>query len=109
MIKLKPCPFCGGEAEVGTHGNHRQSTIISCGECGVTHESGDEGEMVGTSWNSRETDEQLAKANKRVKELEASIIKFRQGVTHYNRSRGDMNLLLTAYVDSEKLRKGGES
>lgn len=47
----------------------------------------------------------LVEANERSAALEQCVIKFRQGVTHFNRTRGDMNLLLTAYVDSEQLRK----
>lgn len=76
MIKLKPCPFCGGEAEFERVGTARMSTIVSCTECGATLESGEAGEIAGTSWNSREADEQLAKANERAKELEKQKIKW---------------------------------
>ena len=49
--------------------------------------------------------EQLSKANERVATLEQCVIKFRQGVTHFNRTRGDLNVLLSAYADCEQLRK----
>ena len=49
--------------------------------------------------------EQLQPLKLRVKELEECVIKFRQGVTHFNRTRGDLNVLLSAYADCEKLRK----
>lgn len=31
--KLKPCPFCGGDAEIG---DHRASVYVECTECGAT-------------------------------------------------------------------------
>jgi len=46
----------------------------------------------------------LAKANERAATLEQCVIKFRQGVTHFNRTRGDLNVLLSAYADCEQLR-----
>lgn len=73
MIKLKPCPYCGGEAEFERVGTARVSTIVSCTECGATLESGEVGEIAGASWNIREADNQLAKANERVKELEWTL------------------------------------
>lgn len=51
--ELKPCPFCGGEAEIGQIGTPRHSCIIECQECGASHESSEQGERCGTSWNSR--------------------------------------------------------
>jgi len=51
--KLKPCPFCDGEAEFERLGNHRQSCIVACTMCGARHESSDEGEHCGSSWNHR--------------------------------------------------------
>ena len=52
-LVLLPCPFCGGEPHIERRGNSRFSTIISCLDCGVTHECGDTGDSVGTSWNRR--------------------------------------------------------
>lgn len=52
---------------------------------------------------------QLAKANERTATLEQCVIKFRQGVTHFNRTRGDLNVLLSAYADCEQLRKEQDS
>jgi len=40
-MKLKPCPFCGGEAEVERLGTKRASMIIVCSQCGCCLESGD--------------------------------------------------------------------
>lgn len=54
MSDLKPCPFCGNkEPEIERFGTHRQSCIVACGSCGARHESSDEGEDSGTSWNHR--------------------------------------------------------
>ena len=49
---LMPCPFCGGVAEFERIGNRRQSTIISCTECGCRLENGEEWEH-GSAWNTR--------------------------------------------------------
>lgn len=53
-------------------------------------------------------EQQLAKANERTAILEQCVIKFRQGVTHFNRTRGDLNVLLSAYADCEQLHKEQE-
>lgn len=52
--KLKPCPFCGGEAYFERMGTSRQSCIVECGRCGVRHESSDEYGRSGQSWNERQ-------------------------------------------------------
>lgn len=52
-MTLIPCPFCGGEPHIERRGNARFSTIISCLDCGVTHECGDTGAGVGNGWNRR--------------------------------------------------------
>lgn len=54
IMALKPCPFCGNETpEFERMGTPRQSCVVRCGNCGALHESGDEGEFSGTSWNER--------------------------------------------------------
>lgn len=51
---LKPCPFCGHDTpEFERMGTPRQSCIVVCGDCGARHESSDEGENSGRSWNTR--------------------------------------------------------
>lgn len=50
--ELKPCPFCGGEAEIGQRGDRRQSTIYACTECGCRLETGEEWGF-GRNWNTR--------------------------------------------------------
>lgn len=50
--ELKPCPFCGGKANIEQYGNRRMSTIVSCGDCGATLENGEEWGH-GRSWNTR--------------------------------------------------------
>lgn len=56
MTDLKPCPFCGADAEITRRGSARQSMTISCTDCGALVESGD---VVGGTnpehyaWNMR--------------------------------------------------------
>lgn len=46
--ELKPCPFCGGEAEhaVGKRGNGEPWEYIECGVCGATADG-------AIAWNTR--------------------------------------------------------
>ena len=47
------CPFCGGKAEVERIGTNRQSSIISCSNCGCmleANETWDTGERWNTRW-----------------------------------------------------------
>jgi Lar family restriction alleviation protein len=53
MSELKPCPFCGGKADMVQPGTRRHSCIVECLNCGCRLESSDEGERSGQSWNSR--------------------------------------------------------
>lgn len=56
MGELKPCPFCGGTAEILRVGSARASMQIGCSFCGAFMESGD---VVGLTkpedyrWNRR--------------------------------------------------------
>ena len=52
MIKLLPCPFCGGNAEIEQEGTGRQSCIVRCTNCGCSLESS-ESFNSGSSWNTR--------------------------------------------------------
>ena len=52
-VDLKPCPFCGGHAYLERTGTRHQSCIVACSDCGARHESSDEDERSGQSWNRR--------------------------------------------------------
>lgn len=53
MNDLKPCPFCGGEAQIDRMGNNRQSMQISCGYCGCSVETGETWVDEDSNWNQR--------------------------------------------------------
>lgn len=53
MDDLKPCPFCGGEADMVQPGTYKYSCIVECQNCGCRLESSDEGEHSGRAWNTR--------------------------------------------------------
>ena len=40
-VKLKPCPFCGGECYIERMGTGRVSMQYQCGECGCSLETGE--------------------------------------------------------------------
>lgn len=52
-MELKPCPFCGSEANITRIGNQHQSCIIECGNCGCKLENGETEEQCGKKWNTR--------------------------------------------------------
>ncbi len=53
---LKPCPFCGGKAEIERKGSTRQSTVYACTDCGCRKETG-EVNHLGNLWNTRHVPE----------------------------------------------------
>ena len=80
--------------------NHSQECICHRGPMNRGLEESPDGSYVDY--------EEYEKLKQRYKRMEDLVIKFRQGVTRFNRSRGDMSLLLTAYADCEQLRKEQE-
>lgn len=50
--QLKPCPFCGGDAEISRYGNSKMSTMYHCNWCGVALETSEE-HNHGERWNER--------------------------------------------------------
>lgn len=54
--KLKPCPFCGGEAEITQYGDSRKSTQYDCTDCGCSLETS-ETFNHGSLWNKRHSEE----------------------------------------------------
>lgn len=57
-LSLKPCPFCGGAAEVTTFTRHDRSTstqfaVVSCVRCGARTGEAGEAEHAQARWNFR--------------------------------------------------------
>jgi Lar family restriction alleviation protein len=65
MADLKPCPFCGGEAEMQYIGTCCPLYFISCKECGCKQATSISKEAVIEAWNTRKPMEAV------VAELEA--------------------------------------
>lgn len=57
--KLKPCPFCGGEAHVERMGTSRVSMQIDCGDCGAGMETGETWIDEHSSWNGRPSHDRM--------------------------------------------------
>lgn len=57
-IKLKPCPFCGGDAEMQQGKYQGLSTFyVSCLGCGAQTDLEYAGEFAAELWNGRVGDE----------------------------------------------------
>ena len=67
MSELKPCPFCGGNAELGGDDAHEYA-VVYCEECG----NSTDGYLVAEcgyhhaseAWNKRTTEEALTEINR---------------------------------------------
>ena len=57
MNNLKPCPFCGGEAEIVLDIEYKGDNAIECQNCGVLLSVCDEDiEPLIEAWNRRADD-----------------------------------------------------
>ena len=73
---LKPCPFCGGRAEIEQQGTNRVSNIYSCLDCGATLETG-ETWQAPQDWNNRPREAELLATIKELRgALEGMILEF---------------------------------
>ena len=87
-IKLKPCPFCGGEAEII---DDAMGTISRCRRCGAENGNGVYGEggykLAAKDWNSRQIEddlnEQIGRFKKYAEALENEIKELREALTFY--------------------------
>ena len=87
-IKLKPCPFCGGEAEII---DAAMGTISRCRRCGAENGNGVYGEggykLAAKDWNSRQIEddlnEQIGRFKKYAEALENEIKELREALTFY--------------------------
>ncbi|HUS89670.1 MAG TPA: Lar family restriction alleviation protein [Desulfosporosinus sp.] len=78
--KLKPCPFCGGEADVsiGHNGENEELIYVECVSCaGMANMYKYRAEAI-TAWNARTKDPQVADLQAEVKRLEGEIKKLKK-------------------------------
>ena len=74
MNKLKPCPFCGGEAfYIKIMGNYEKPHEIYCSKCDGAITEGRSEKQVVTNWNTRPIEDEL---RARIAELEAESERF---------------------------------
>ena len=75
--ELKPCPFCGGEAEFYSD---EFGECVCCKSCGATIHNGVYGEegrkLVSADWNARPIEDAQAAEIKRLRE---QIVKYFEG------------------------------
>lgn len=74
-IKLKPCPFCGGEAKFGTveklfaYGSSEELECVFCSKCAATIEV-DENPDAIAAWNTRKPVDAVLERLERLAEAE---------------------------------------
>lgn len=87
-IKLKPCPFCGGEAEM--LGEDDGMYQVVCQNCAANIDDfDDEKEVAAEKWNTRTTEkdlnEQIGRFKKYAEALENEIKELREALTFYEK------------------------
>ena len=89
-IELKPCPFCGSEAEFNSD---EFGEGVCCKSCGATLHNGLYGEegrkLASAEWNTRLIENELSE---KIEKLEAENTRLREaleeiasGYSHYSR------------------------
>lgn len=53
MLEIKPCPFCGKEADYWEDNQYTDRHVIECGNCGATKRSEYGFDSVLRDWNRR--------------------------------------------------------
>lgn len=91
--ELKPCPFCGSEAEIDRVGNRLQSTIYVCTSCSCSLETGEEWGH-GTAWNTRKPDPAVL-----VEALEHALDAMQSSRTYLLTRRSAWSLQLDAAIE----------
>ena len=64
MTQLKPCPFCGGKAEmlINEYNDSKKEYLVACTECdGMVERWRETEEEAVEQWNRRISDEEDAK------------------------------------------------
>lgn len=57
MTELKPCPFCGGKAELFTEEDKYYKHMVACVKCGARTPKEHIDAIAISDWNRRMTDE----------------------------------------------------
>lgn len=71
MAELKPCPFCGGEAEVETHFSCVYERIygeVTCKNCGTQKRGNKTFDTYGASYERYDTKEWILNAHEEAKQ-----------------------------------------
>ena len=121
LENLKPCPFCGGEAELWRHSTtghlNRPAWVACMGRCSVlvSREYGSDAEAI-TAWNTRASDAALLVAERALRDAQSTLADLTnpdepsgsQIVAMYARCRSAEFSARAALSEIEKLTGGGE-
>jgi Lar family restriction alleviation protein len=104
--ELKPCPFCGGEAEFHRIGDRRFSTTIGCTNCGAMIETG-ETFNHGRAWNTRVAEAEI----ERLRAALTGLLRAWDAVCETIPALSDQPEAVSffSYLDAETERKKAES
>jgi Lar family restriction alleviation protein len=54
-VKLKPCPFCGGDADLLEQDPRQLATLVACSDCGASIPASTSEDDAIRRWNTRVT------------------------------------------------------
>lgn len=101
FIDLKPCPFCGSEAELrfseGESG--KRYYWVPCKKCSCCQTIFDTPQEAGAAWNARPIENELVE---KIEKLEAEIKRLREALAFYAELDGN-GIQLYGDMDSEAL------
>lgn len=85
---LRPCPWCGGNAEIKRRGGGRQSTQYECQHCGAFLETA-ECVYLGGQWNTRDADDCIREYQRREELQNSALVEAAEILANFKSNEPD--------------------